>query len=76
MGNVIWGRHHMLETGISPGTGSVASRANVVVRLLGEFRHVKASIIIKAVSECDRLWPSEPALVIESAARERLLAAA
>ncbi len=66
----------MLDTQLDPGTVSVASRANVAVRLLGEFRHLKASMIIKTVSECDRLWPAEPALVIERAARERLRAAA
>ncbi|MGZ4428930.1 MAG: hypothetical protein ACXVXC_10425 [Nocardioidaceae bacterium] len=59
-----------------PGTVSDASRAQVAVRLLGEFRHIKASTIIKTVSECDRLFPAEPGYVIERAARERLRATA
>jgi hypothetical protein len=58
------------------GTTSEPDRAEVAVRLLGEFRHLKASTIIKTVSECDRLWPREPSYVIERAARERLSASA
>jgi hypothetical protein len=49
-----------------------ASRAQVAVRLLGEFRQLKAAIIIKTVSDCDRQWPGEPGHVIESIAREKL----
>jgi hypothetical protein len=54
------------------GTESDTSRAQVAVRLLGEFRHLKASTIIKTVSDIDRLWPAEPGYVIERVARERL----
>jgi hypothetical protein len=58
----------------TPETASDTDRAQVAVRLLGEFRHLKASEIIKTVSDIDRMWPREPGYVIERAAREKLSA--
>jgi hypothetical protein len=61
---------------VTPETASDSDRAQVAVRLLGEFRHLKASTIIKTVSDIDRMWPREPSYVIERAAREKLSASA
>ncbi len=51
-------------------------RAQVALRLLTEFREVAAVDVIRAVSDCDRQWPSQPGVFIERAARRRLRASA
>jgi len=61
------------STVVEPPT---ASRAQVAMRLLAEFREVAAADVIRTVSDCDRQWPTEPGDFIEHEARTRLRATA